>query len=91
MEYILKKGEVLSLAVTVSPVIRVKQGVLWLTCDNDSRDHFLKRGDSFTRDGKGLVVLESLSDCAFDIQCSEAAQQQFTIRLTLVGSAKAGI
>lgn len=83
MEYILKKGEVMSLAAAVSPVIRVKEGVVWLTLADDSRDYFLQRGDSFVRNGEGLVVLESLSDCAFDIQCPDTAPRQVTIQLTL--------
>ena len=91
MEYILKKGEVMALAAAASPVIRVRGGVVWLTRADDPRDYFLKRGDSFTGDGRGLVVLESLSDCAFDIRCSDAALQQLTIRLTLAGPVKAGI
>ena len=91
MEYILKKGEVMSLEAASSPVIRVKEGEVWLTRADDSRDFFLKRGDSFARDGEGLVVLESLSDCVFDIQCPDAVPRQMTIRLTLAGAPKAGI
>lgn len=88
MEYILKKGEVMSLAAAVFPVIRVKEGVVWLTRSDDSRDYFLQRGDSFAKNGEGLVVLESLSDCAFYIQCPDAAPSQLTIRLTLAGPQK---
>lgn len=86
MEYILKKGEVMSLAATVFPVIRVKVGTLWLTRTDDPRDYVLQRGDSFTNSGAGLVALESLSDCVFNIQCRETAPSQLTIRLTLAGS-----
>lgn len=83
MEYILKKGEVISLEAASSPVIRVKKGAVWLTRADDSRDFFLKRGDSFAREGEGLVVLESMSDCAFDIYCPDTVPTQLTIRLTL--------
>lgn len=88
MEYILKKGEVMSLEAAVTPVVRVKEGVVWLTRADDSRNYFLKRGHSFANNGEGLVVLESLSDCAFDIQCPDTAPQQLTIRLTLTGPQK---
>ncbi|MDD2310722.1 MAG: DUF2917 domain-containing protein [Desulfuromonadaceae bacterium] len=91
MEYILKKGEVMSLAAAAFPVIRVKKGVVWLTRADDPRDYFLQRGDSFDKSGEGLVVLESLSDCAFDIQCPETAPPQLTIRLTLTGPQRIGI
>ena len=88
MEYILKKGEVMSLATAVFPAIRVKEGVVWLTRTDDPRDYFLQRGDSFAKSGEGLVVLESLSDCTFDIQYPETAPSPLTIRLTLTGPEK---
>ncbi len=91
MEYILKKGEVLSLTTAVSPVIRVKEGVVWLTIADDSRDYFLKRGDRFAGNGEGLVVLESLSGCALDIQCPDAAPRQVTIQLTLTRPQNVGV
>lgn len=81
----------MSLSATVFPVIRVNEGVVWLTRTDDPRDYFLQRGDSFTKSGEGLVVLESLSDCAFDIQYPETAPSQLTIRLTFTGPQKIGI
>jgi hypothetical protein len=91
MEYILKKGEVIALETAASPVIRVQEGVVWLTRAEDTRDYILQRGDSFARNGAELVVLESLTDCTFDIQCPDTAPQQLTIRLTLTGPQKIGI
>jgi hypothetical protein len=91
MEYILKKGEVIVLEAAASPVIRVKEGVVWLTRAEDSRDYVLRLGDSFARNGEGLVVLESLTDCSFDIQCPDTAPQQLTVRLTLTEPQKIGI
>ena len=88
MEYILKKGEIMSLAAAARPVIRVKEGVIWMTRAEDSRDYFLQRGNSFAMNGEGSVVLEALADCAFDIQCPDAAPWQVTIRLTLTGPQK---
>jgi hypothetical protein len=91
MEYILKKGEVIALSAAASPVIRVKEGVVWLTRAEDSRDYFLQRGDSFTNNSEGLMVLESLTDCAFNIQCPETAPHQLTIRLTFTRPQRVGI
>ncbi|MDD2734616.1 MAG: DUF2917 domain-containing protein [Desulfuromonadaceae bacterium] len=91
MEYCMKKGEVMSLTAAERSVIRVQAGEVWLTSGDDSRDHFLYRGDSFAKNGDGLVVLESLADCAFTIRSLAAAPGRVTIRLTLAGAPKAGI
>jgi hypothetical protein len=91
MEYILKKGEVMSLEAAVTPVIRVKEGVVWLTRTEDTCDYVLQPCDSFVRNGAGSLVLESLSDCTFDIQCPDTAPCQLTIQLTLTGPQKIGI
>ncbi|MDD2851139.1 MAG: DUF2917 domain-containing protein [Desulfuromonadaceae bacterium] len=91
MEYILKKGEVMSLTAAERSVIRVQVGEVWLTSGDDSRDYFLQRGDSFAKNGDGLVVLESLADCTFTIRSLDAAPGRVTIQLTLAGAPKAGI
>lgn len=91
MEYILKKGEVMSLTAAERSVIRVQEGDVWLTSGDDSRDYFLQRGDSFAKNGDGLVVLESLADCVFTIRSLAAAPSRVTIQLTLAGAPKAGI
>jgi hypothetical protein len=55
MEYLLKKGEVMSLDAALCPVIQVKNGVVWLTSTDDSCDHFLQRGRTYAMtDRKGL-------------------------------------
>jgi hypothetical protein len=91
MEYLMKKGEVMSLTAAGRSVIRVQEGSVWLTSGDGARDCFLNRGDSFANNGPGLVVLESLADCRFTIRSLAAAPGRATIQLTLAGAPKAEI
>lgn len=81
MEYILKKGEVMSLTAAARHLIRVNEGFVWLTGSEDPRDYILNRGDSFDMSGKGTLVLEALTDSAFCIGCLNAVPVQVTIQI----------
>lgn len=81
MEYILKKGEVMSLTAASSNLIRVNEGLVWLTGSEDPRDYVLNRGDRFDMSGKGTLVLEALADSAFCIGCLHAVPVQVTIQI----------
>lgn len=82
MEYILKKGEVMSLTGTAHHLIRVNEGFVWLTGSEDSRDYLLNRGDRFEMSNRGTLVLEALADSAFCIVCLHAMPVQVTIQIT---------
>ena len=81
MEYILKKGEVMSLTGTAHHLIRVNEGLVWLTGLEDPRDYILNRGSRFDMCGKGTLVLEALADSAFCIGCLQAVPVQVTIQI----------
>lgn len=82
MEYILKRGEVMSLTGSAHHLIRVNEGLVWLTGSEDPRDYLLNRGDRFDMNGKGTLVLEALADSAFCIGCLQAVPVQVTIQIT---------
>ena len=73
MEYILKKGEVMSLTTAAHHLIRVNEGFVWLTGSEDPRDYVLNRGDSLDTNGKGTLVLEALTDSAFCLHAVPAS------------------
>lgn len=81
MEYLLKKGEVISLDSSADSVIKVKEGVIWLTFSDGERDYFLQKGRNFTLDSERNLVLEALTGSKFHIDCPATAGCQATIRL----------
>jgi hypothetical protein len=44
--------------------INCTQGTVWITQTGDTEDHLLKSGEIFETLEEGLVVMQSLSDCA---------------------------
>lgn len=86
MEYILKNREVISFTAAAHSVIRVKEGVLWLTSAGDSRDYFLQFGDKFEMNSQGLVVMEALTDCIFGIQHRDSASWLITGRMMQINN-----
>lgn len=44
--------------------INCTQGTVWITQEGDREDHLLESGEVFETLEEGLVVMQSLSDCA---------------------------
>ena len=55
----LKGGETLRIRDGCGQVVSVFDGLLWLTQENDGRDLFLSRGESFTLDRDGLALVHA--------------------------------
>jgi len=76
-----ESGTVISLpareAITLPHVggatLRVTQGVLWLTEENDRHDVVLRRGDNWVVESNGDTVVEAQNDAVFCIVGRTAA------------------
>ena len=72
MEYSLNKGDAMSLSTCRSAYsLRVGEGVVWLTCPDDSRDYFLKKGAQFDTRTDGKFVLEAMVDSRIVVDCRD--------------------
>ncbi|BCS52795.1 DUF2917 domain-containing protein [Geobacter sp. SVR] len=73
MEYVLGKGEVISVAASAgNQTIQVVAGEIWLTRSGDSRDYILRRANRFSIAPAESVVLEALEEASFTLVPAEA-------------------
>lgn len=64
----LAKNELHTLAKSDSyTTITARSGLLWVTQENDGKDHPLQSGDSLQLTGKGKLVIEALQAGEFDL------------------------
>lgn len=61
---LLKKGQVLALNEQ-SLFLRVAQGKVWLTRENDTEDYILQTEETLNMTANALVVIEALEDSTF--------------------------
>lgn len=72
MEYLLKKGEVISFAASAgSQTLRVADGRIWIT-RGDSQDYLLSEGDRFLVNPTEKIVLEAMQDATFALALADA-------------------
>lgn len=69
MDYLLGKGEVVTLAGVARQTVTVRAGALWLTVAGDGRDYLLAGGERFTVTADALLVLEALADAVVGVDC----------------------
>ena len=73
MEYSLNKGKAMSLSTGHAKYsLRVIEGIVWLTCPDDSRDYFLEKGESFDTRTDGKFVMEAMINSTIIIDCKNA-------------------
>ncbi|WP_280151176.1 DUF2917 domain-containing protein [Piscinibacter sp. XHJ-5] len=58
----LRSGALMRVEEGAGHAIAVFDGLLWITQSGDSRDVFLRPGESFSFDGSGRVVMQALSN-----------------------------
>lgn len=58
----LRDGDVLSFVGGGDVALRCKTGILWITQENDPRDHILSQRESFIPDQRGRIVVWAMSD-----------------------------
>lgn len=69
MDYLLKKGETVSIATGPACCsLRMCSGTAWLTRYDDPRDYFLRPGETFAISATGTVVVEALEDTALSLE-----------------------
>ena len=72
MEYVLRKGEVISVvASAMSQTLRVGVGRVWIT-RGDSRDYLLCEGGRLLVNRTETIVLEALQDSTFALAVADA-------------------
>ena len=68
IELLLQPREVLSLDNSQHRMaIECKNGVIWVTCAGEHRDHILHAGKSYIPQTKGSVVIEAIDEACVDI------------------------
>lgn len=85
MDYMLKKGEVVSMAAAgAASAFSVREGRIWLTRPVDPRDYLLARGDRFPLGGDGTYVLEALADATIALEGIPVKDALASIRINLM-------
>lgn len=86
MDYLLKKGELISLSVKACYVVRVNKGNVWLTHGGECRDYILKHGDKREFTCKEMIVLEALTDSVVAIESlSSRGYPRVTVNCVEIG------
>lgn len=60
----LERGHYLRLSDAVGRSVAVFKGMAWITQDNDPRDVFVGRGETFRIDRPGVVLVEAVADAS---------------------------
>jgi len=48
--------------------VECKEGLIWVTCAGDSRDHMLFSGRRYVAETRGSLVIEAIDDACVDIE-----------------------
>ncbi len=68
IELLLQPREVLNLDNQQHMAIECKNGVVWVTCAGESRDHILQAGRRYVPKARGPIVIEALDEACVDIE-----------------------
>ncbi|HSB01954.1 MAG TPA: DUF2917 domain-containing protein [Anaerolineales bacterium] len=68
IELLLQPREVLNLDNEQRMAIECKNGVIWVTCAGETKDHILQAGRRYVPKAKGRVVIEALDEARVDIE-----------------------
>jgi len=69
VELLLRPREILTLQESQHGfAIECKEGLVWVTCNGDSKDHMLFGGKRFIPKTRGNVVIEAINDACVDIE-----------------------
>jgi Protein of unknown function (DUF2917). len=69
VELLLHPHQVLSLDSSQHPMaIECRNGVIWVTCSGEYRDHILRAGRRYVPKAKGTVVIEAIAEAHIDIE-----------------------
>jgi hypothetical protein len=69
IELLLQPHEVLHLNNKKQAVaVTCRTGVVWVTCEGEERDQFLRAGRSYTPRTKGNIVIEAIGEACIGIE-----------------------
>lgn len=69
IELLLQPHELLSLNNRQQPLaVACKNGVIWVTCEGESRDQILRAGKRYAPKTKGSIVIEAIGEACVDIE-----------------------
>ena len=69
VEVLLHAHDVLTLNETQHRMaIECKEGLIWVTCTGDARDHMLQAGKRYVPQTKGSVVIQAIDEACVDIE-----------------------
>ena len=68
IELLLQPREVLNLDNQERMAIECKNGVVWVTCAGEARDHILQAGRRYVPKAKGTIVIEAIDEARVDIE-----------------------
>ncbi len=94
MELLLNKKELLNLGQDISGIrIVCGDGHCWITQSGDSRDHFVRAGESFTMESSGQLVIVAMTPSRLTLSKSRGKEGNVLHRIihsVMKGSAWAG-
>ena len=68
IELLLQPRDVLNLDNQHHTAIECKNGLIWVTCAGEARDHILQAGRRYMPKAKGTVVIEAIGKACVDIE-----------------------
>lgn len=68
IELLLHPREVLNLDNEQRMAIECKNGVIWVTCAGEAKDHVLQAGKRYVPKTKGNIVIEAIAESRVDIE-----------------------
>ena len=68
IELLLQPHEVLNLDNQERMAIECKNGVVWVTCAGETKDHILQAGRRYVPQTKGNVVIQAIDEARVDIE-----------------------
>ena len=73
MNHTMSRGGVLRIEEGRDTVVRVREGAIWLTQENDIRDRHLAAGEAFRLDRPGLAIVQALQHTILSVSVSAPA------------------
>jgi hypothetical protein len=68
IELLLHPREVLNLDNEQRMAIECKNGVIWVTCAGEAKDHVLQAGKRYVPKTTGSIVIEAIAESRVDIE-----------------------
>jgi hypothetical protein len=81
MDRYIAKGRMARIEDGKGTLLKVNQGVLWITQERDLRDYFVRAGQSFRMDRRGVTLVYALDDARFALSAPASPKGGWLARL----------